>query len=142
LTATLSARALTSLGYPSSIQYLGNAIFLNSFQVTRGCTGIEGIVPLAVFLIVIPGIGRARKFIAVVSAGSVMYLANIFRIVLELAMYSNGVVSWSVVHDDFGFVFSVASVVMILFLATRIIAPEGAQDFVKTLLRTVRAKRI
>ena len=135
LTAEQSARILISLGYPSFVENLGNAILLNNFEVTRECTGIQGIVPIAVFLSAMPGIRRTRKVLAVLSAGYTIYLANILRITLELAIYSSGILSWPLIHDEIGFGFSVASVVVTLFLAGRIVAPNGVQDLAKTLLR-------
>lgn len=134
VTAEQSSRILGMLGYPSSVHLLGSAILLNGFEVTRECTGIQAIVPIVMFFGSIRQVRNSRRFLAALCVGSLIYSENIIRIVLELALYSDKILPWSVIHDDFGFGFSVISVILSLFLAGKILWTDGVQDLMKTLI--------
>jgi exosortase/archaeosortase family protein len=132
-TAENSVRILRSMGYPADVQLRGIYVLVNGFDLSRECTGVQGLMPISVFFGLMPGIRSTSRILVVSTAALSIYAMNLARIVIELAMYSRQLLPWFVIHDYFGFGFSVVSVVIVFFLVGRIISLNSLADLVKVL---------
>jgi len=129
LTAESSAFTLRLLGYQVNTRLVGPAVFLDSFEVTRECAGVQAIVSLGIFYGLLPGTSRRCRALVVSAAVSGIYLANVARITIELTMYFQHLLRWTVIHDYFGFGFSSISVILVLFFAGRLIQLNNLETF-------------
>ena len=120
LTAKNSALLLNAIGYGTGVSVAGNSVTLGSFQLTRECTGVQALVPLSLAFVLMPRLQYSQRFLAVSGVLVSLYVANLARIVIELIMNTYEVLPWNIIHDYFGFAFSLAAVVPIIFLAGRL----------------------
>ena len=120
LTAQNSALILRAIGYNTGVNVAGNSVALGSFELTRECAAVQAFVPLSLAFAFMPRIRLSQRFLAASGIVVSMYLANLARIVLELAMNTYGILPWNIIHDYFGLAFSILTVVSIIFLAGRL----------------------
>jgi exosortase/archaeosortase family protein len=121
LTAQNSALILREIGYDIGVRVVGNSVTLGSFELTRECAAVQAIVPLSLAFAFMPRIPHSRRFLAMSGVLVGLYLANLARIVLELVMNAFAILPWYIIHDYFGFAFSVATVVLTIFLAGKLV---------------------
>ena len=131
-TAENVAGILRRVGYDVVIQIQGSDVLVNGFQLTRECTGVQALVSVSIFFALMPRVRKARRVLAVAAALLSLYIANLTRIVLELALYSHQLLPWSLIHDYFGFGFSVVAVIPILFLGSKITNSSGVDVITKS----------
>jgi exosortase/archaeosortase len=90
VTAVNSALILKALGFQATAWTTGSRAFINEVEIVKECTGIQVVAVFAGLLIPMPGVRAVRKLQAVALIFLSVYVANVFRIVLELWLLYSG----------------------------------------------------
>ncbi|MEM2902727.1 MAG: archaeosortase/exosortase family protein [Candidatus Bathyarchaeia archaeon] len=147
VTAVNSAWILKALGFQAAAWTAGRRAFINEVEIVKDCTGIQVVAVFAGLLVPMPGIRPVRKLQALGLIFLAVYVANVFRIVLELWLLYSGILPWSLAHEPLGTVLGVISVAIFLVAVNHYIPQVGdyivaGYEYVKSLLKRMRKRGV
>ncbi len=142
VTAVNSALLLRAFGIQAAAWTSGGRAFINEVEIVRECTGIQVVAVFAGLLIPLPGVPWKRKLQAVGLIFLAVYVANVFRIVLELWLLYEGLLPWSLAHEPLGTVLGVISVAIFLLAVNHYVPQVGdylalGYEYLKGFLRKI-----
>ncbi|MEM2364746.1 MAG: exosortase/archaeosortase family protein [Candidatus Bathyarchaeia archaeon] len=135
LTAKASAWAMGLIGMPSEFKVVGRGAFVNEVQIVRDCTGVQVIATFSGILIPIPKVAWWKKAVSIASVSLAVFVANVFRVVLELWLLYNGILPWELAHGPLGLLLGIVSVAFLVLLAHRLMPEFG--EFLDLLIERV-----
>jgi exosortase/archaeosortase family protein len=125
ITAINSALILKAFGFKAVAWTTGSHAFINEVEIVKECTGIQVVAVFTGLLIPLPGVGFKRKLQAIALIFVSVYIANIFRIVLELWLLYAGILPWSLAHEPLGTILGIISVAIFLVAVDHYIPQVG-----------------
>jgi exosortase/archaeosortase family protein len=132
-TAYNSAQVMNFIGIPAVVKVNSNIILLNEFVVDKPCTGIQLVATFMGILLPLPKLAWFRKMIGIVIVTLGVYIANIFRIVVQMWVYYGGFFNWTVIHGPGGVALGIISVTLLVILLDRFVPEFG--DFVFSIFK-------
>lgn len=132
MTADWAAGLLNLMGVTANSWASAGKAFLNEFEVTQECTGIQVIAVFAGILLPLPKVGWVKKALAMVIVALSVFGANLVRIALQVWLLYVGIFPWSWIHYPGGLILGVISVTFLVIVADRFIPEIG--DFAESAL--------
>lgn len=137
ITADWSAGLLNLMGILAYSWISGSKAFVNEFEVSQDCTGIQVIAVFAGILIPLPRVGWKRKTLALAVVAVSVFGANLIRIALQIWLLYAGIFPWSWIHYPGGLVLGVISVAFLVIAADHLIPEIG--DFAGSVIESLLA---
>jgi len=137
ITADWSAGLLDLMGIVAYSWVSGSKAFVNEFEISQECTGIQVIGVFAGILIPLPRVGWKRKTLALAVVAASVFGANLIRIALQIWLLYAGIFPWSWIHYPGGLILGVISVAFLLVAADRFIPEIG--DFAGSVIESLLA---
>ena len=137
ITADWSAGLLNLMGIVAYSWISGSKAFVNEFEVSQDCTGIQVIAVFAGILIPLPRVGWKRKTLALAVVAVSVFGANLIRIALQIWLLYAGIFPWSWIHYPGGLILGVISVAFLVIAADRLIPEIG--DFAESVIESLLA---
>jgi exosortase/archaeosortase family protein len=134
MTASNSGAVLRSFGVPAIIMVTQNGVLLNEFLIDKPCTGVQVVATFAGILIPMPKLLWVKKALGVVLVTIGVYVANIFRIVVQIWVYYSGLFNWTAIHGPGGVALGIVAVTLLVIMLDRFVPEFG--DFVLSLLKS------
>ena len=138
ITADWSAVLLSLIGTAAHSWVSANKAFVNEFEVSQDCTGIQVIAVFAGILIPLPRVGWKRKTLALAVVAVSVFGANLIRIALQIWLLYAGIFPWSWIHYPGGLILGVISVAFLVIAADRLIPEIG--DFAESVIESLLAE--
>jgi exosortase/archaeosortase family protein len=134
--AYISSFVLSFLGVNAPLKILAGHVFLGSYEIVRDCTGIQVIAVFLGLILPLPKTSWIKKLYSFIVLGTLLYFANIFRVVLEYWLVENGILPWSLAHYPLSFILGVIGV-FFLVVVNNIIMPEFG-DHIDNIIKKMR----
>jgi len=106
--------------------------FLNEFEVTQECTGVQVIAVFAGILLPLQGVRWTKKALALGVVAVSVFGANLVRIATQIWLLYVGIFPWEWIHYPGGLILGVISVAFLVVAADYFIPEIG--DFVESTL--------
>ncbi len=120
-----SAIFLHLIGIDALAWFAGHRAFVNEFEISRMCTGIQVVAVFIGLLAAMPKVSMKRKVMAVTLVAGSVYGANIVRIGFEIWLLYNGILPWDLAHYPTGLILGIFSVAFLIVAADRFIPEIG-----------------
>jgi exosortase/archaeosortase family protein len=124
-TADHTAFLLGSLGMRIQTNVINENVFLANIKIVKDCTGVQVIAVFFGILLPLPNAPWKRKLITLVTVTTILYAANLLRIVLEFSLVYFDILPWSLAHYPLSLLLGIMGVLVLVFVADRLL-PEFA----------------
>jgi len=133
-TADHTAFLLNSLGMSVQTKVIGKNVFLANIKIVKDCTGVQVIAVFFGMIIPIPKAPLKKKFLTLVIISTLLYVANVLRVVLEFCLVYLNILPWSLAHYPLSLLLGIVGVSILVFVADRLLPEFG--DFLFNVTRT------
>ena len=123
LTARYSAGLSGLFGVQLRYWHDQGSVVLNGFRIVKDCTGVQVLAFLGGLLLPAGHVPVVKKVLVLSTASSGLLVVNALRIAVQIVTYHLGIFHWTVAHDVFGWIASVA-VMFTLVVAYAKLVPE------------------
>jgi exosortase/archaeosortase family protein len=124
-TADHTAFLLNSLGMSVQTMVISGKVYLDEIKVVKDCTGVQVIAVFFGMLISIPNAPLKKKLLTIVTISSVLYVANVLRIVLEFSLVYLKILPWSMAHYPLSLLLGIMGVLILVFIADYLLPEFG-----------------
>ena len=138
LTADWSAGLLNLIGVVAYSWVTGGKAFVNEFEISQDCTGIQVIAVFAGILLPLPKVRWTKKTLALTVVAISVFGANLIRITLQIWLLYAGIFPWSWIHYPGGLILGVISVAFLVVAADHFIPEIG--DFAGSAIESILAR--
>jgi exosortase/archaeosortase family protein len=133
--ASLSTTILSFLGYSAPIQHIQGHVILGPYEIAKDCTGIQVIAVFLGLILPLPKAPWKKKAYSLMVLSFLLYLSNLFRVVLEYWLVEAGILPWSIAHYPLSLIMGIIGV-FFLVLINNLIIPEFG-DYIFTSIRKI-----
>ena len=127
-----SALLLNSLGIDVETKIVSENVFLANVKIVKDCTGVQVVAVFLGLLLPVPLVSWKKKLVTLLFLSTILYGANILRIVLEFSLFYLKILPWNLVHYPLSLLLGVIGVFFLLIMTDRLM-PQF-KDFLFSLL--------
>ena len=127
--ASHSSTILSFLGIETSVQFFNEFVILGNYIVARECTGIQVMAVFLGLILPLAKVSWQKKAFSLSVLGSLLYAANLFRVVLEYYLVDTGILPWSLAHYPLSLVLGIIGVFFLVLINNKIIPDFGEYVF-------------
>jgi len=122
-TAKISSSVLSLLGLSAPIYDVEGRVVLGAYEIVRDCTGIQVIAVFLGLILPLTKTSWRKKAFSLVVLSILVYISNLFRVVLEYWLVENQILPYSIAHYPLSLLMGIVGV-FFLVLITNAIIPE------------------
>jgi len=124
-TAEHAAVVLNSLGMNVQTKVVGESVFLEDIKIVKDCTGVQVIAVFFGLIIPVPKASWKNKFLTLAIVSTILYVANLLRIVLEFCLVYLKILPWSLAHYPLSLSLGIIGVFVLVFVANCLLPEFG-----------------
>jgi exosortase/archaeosortase family protein len=136
--AAHTASILNGVGIRVDVSYLADRSFVGGVEIVRDCTGVQVFAVFLGLIAPLPNAPVRKKLVSLLVVSSLLYLANLFRVVLVYGLVYHGILPWALAHYPLSLILGVVGVFLFVGVTNRLMPEFGA--YTNTLARTVRLR--
>jgi exosortase/archaeosortase family protein len=130
--ANNSSYLLSYFGQKAPVHFENSSVLIGSYTVARDCTGIQVIAVFLGLILPLPRVPFKKKIISLAFLGTMVYISNIFRLILEYYLVANEILPWSLAHYPLSLVFGIIGVFLLVLVNNKLIPEFGEYVFTLT----------
>ena len=130
ITADQTAFLLKTFGISVQAKVVNESVFLSNIKIVKDCTGVQVIAVFFGILLPLPNAKWIKKLFALIVVSTILYAANVLRIVLEFSLVYFEILPWSIVHYPLSLLLGIVGVIVLVFVTDRLL-PEFADFLLK-----------
>ena len=131
--ASFSSSILSLLGLAAPIQHIEGHVILGNYEIVRDCTGVQVIAVFLGLIVPLPKVSWKKKAYSLIVLGILIYLSNLFRVVLEYWLVENHILPYSIAHYPLSLIMGIIGVFFLVLINNSMIPEFG--DYVFTTVR-------
>jgi len=141
--ASISSSILSILDLSAPIQHIEGHVILGNYEIVRECTGIQVMAVFLGLILPLPKTSWRKKTFSLIVMGTLLYVSNLFRVVLEIWLVENKILPYSIAHYPLSLIMGIIGVFFLVLINNSIIPEFGNYIFsiVKKLEKLVRILR-
>jgi len=120
-----AAVVLNLLGMNVQTKVVGESVFLEDIKIVKDCTGVQVIAVFFGLIIPVPNASWKNKFLTLAIVSTILYVANLLRIVLEFGLVYLKILPWSLAHYPLSLLLGIIGVFVLVFVADRYMPEFG-----------------
>jgi exosortase/archaeosortase family protein len=124
-----SSAILSLIGLQAPFRLVDGSAFVGNFAVVRDCTGIQVMAVFLGLILPLPRVGWGKKALSLCLLGALLYVANLFRVVLEYYLVEMGILPWSLAHYPMSLVLGILGVFLLVLVNNKLIPEFGEYVF-------------
>jgi len=121
--ASVSSSILSLLGLSAPVQHIEDHVILGNYEIVRDCTGIQVMAVFLGLILPLPKASWKKKACSLIILGVLLYVSNLFRIVLEIWLVETGILPYSIAHYPLSLIMGIIGV-FFLVIVNNSITPE------------------
>jgi len=121
--ASFSSSILSFLGLSAPIQYIDGYVILGNYEIVRECTGVQVMAVFLGLILPLPKASWRKKTFSLIIMGILLYVSNLFRVVLEIWLVENHILPYSIAHYPLSLIMGIIGVFFLVMITNSII-PE------------------
>jgi exosortase/archaeosortase family protein len=134
--ATFSTSILKFLDLSAQIHLVEGHVILGTYEIVRDCTGVQVFAVFLGLILPLPKVPWRKKACSLIVLAFLLYVSNLFRVVLEYWLVENQILPWSIAHYPLSLIMGIIGV-FFLVLINNLIIPEFG-DYVFALAKRVK----
>jgi exosortase/archaeosortase family protein len=134
--ATLSSQILTFLGLSAPIQHIEDQVILGNYIMVKDCTGIQVLAVFLGLILPLPKVSWRKKVYSLTILSILLYISNLFRVVLEYWLVENQILPYSIAHYPLSLVMGIIGVFFLVIVNNAIIPEFG--DYIFLMIKKIR----
>jgi exosortase/archaeosortase family protein len=124
-----SSAILSLIGLQAPFRLVDGSAFVGNFAVIRDCTGIQVMAVFLGLILPLPRVSWRKKALSLCLLGVLLYVANLFRVVLEYYLVEAGILPWSLAHYPLSLVLGILGVFLLVLVNNKLIPEFGEYLF-------------
>jgi len=137
-TADHTAFLLNAVGVNVQSKAVGNTALLNEIQIVKDCTGIQVLAVFLGLLIPLPNASLKKKLLTLIILSTILYVANVLRIALEVWLVYFDVLPWMFAHYPLSLLLGIFGMSLLVLTTDRLLPEFG--DFIYDVAQRARRK--
>jgi exosortase/archaeosortase family protein len=114
---------LNFLGIQVEVKVISENVFLDGVKIVKDCTGVQVIAVFSGLLLPIPNAPWRKKLFSLLIVSAILYVANLFRIVLEFSLVYFKMLPWFLAHYPLSLLLGIIGVLILVIVTDRLM-PE------------------
>ena len=141
--ASFSSSILSFLGLSAPIQHIEGHVILGNYEIVRECTGVQVMAVFLGLILPLPKASWRKKTFSLIIMGVLLYISNLFRVVLEIWLVENQILPYSIAHYPLSLIMGIIGVFFLVMINNAIIPEFGdyIYSIINNLDKLIRSRR-
>jgi len=141
--ASFSSSILSFLGLSAPIQHIEGHVILGTYEIVRECTGVQVMAVFLGLILPLPKASWRKKTFSLIIMGALLYVSNLFRVVLEIWLVENQILPYSIAHYPLSLIMGIIGVFFLVMINNAIIPEFGdyIYSIINNLDKLIRSRR-